>query len=248
MPQSTVPQSVVDKDHELEGRHERASELLAKHRWRQTLDPAGPQYPMREYARAVERNYNTVKRYAKGYALYTERMAEPPRGSTFTIQDAIRLADQSAEMQEFSEAIAEGSGRPIAQVARGDNRRRTREIIGQAQERAERRGTNPVDEAREIAERQRRSRELAARQRRERAQARSTRYLSVEGHLAGAQRRLRQAMDEAVNVEFSDEEMELLRTTIDQIKALLRLLDLRMAGEADVDWDAELAGLNGGAS
>lgn len=152
---TSIPRSVVEMDHQLEAAHNRASEELAQHRWHWTLDESNPErVAVREYARAVGRNPSMILRYAKGYALFRERQ-QGGETAALTIQDAIRQADRSVENQQFAEAIAEGWGRPIAQVARGTNRIEVYEVVAEARDRAERYGTDPVDEARQIAERQR---------------------------------------------------------------------------------------------
>ena len=242
MPQSTIPQNVVAKDHELEGRSDRASEALAKHRWHWTLDESNPQrVSPREYAKVVGRAHVTIFRHAKGYALYTERMSVRPGATVggFTIQDAIRLAELKVEDQEFAEAIAQGSGKSVAQVARGDNRHKMHAIVGQAKDRAERRGTNAVDEARDLAEQHRKTREMDAEHRKSRAKARTFRYIGIEGDLASAKRKLLNALKDAEGVDFSEEELDLIRDSIAQVRAVLNLLDLRMSGDPNVDWDAE---------
>jgi hypothetical protein len=241
----TIPRSVVEADHRLEGASDRSTLELAKHRWHQCLDPAGPRHPVREYARAIGRSDGLVSRYAKGYALYMERASAPPRGVALTIQDAVRLADQSEEIQQFSEAIAEGAEVPVARVARGDNRRKTREIIDTAKERAERKGTDPLDEARDIARKQRKTRDMEARRRKSKAERHEARWLSIENCLSQAKIKLTKALKEAEGVDFDDEELDLLRATIQQVRAVLDLLDMRMAGTPDIDWDAELAKLGG---
>jgi hypothetical protein len=239
-----IPRSVVETDHRLEGAHDRASEELAQHRWHCCLDPDGPKYPIRQYARAVGRNDATIARYAKGWALYVDRLAAPRAGGAFSLQDAIRQSEMSVENQEFAEAIADGAGKPVAQVSRGDNRHKMHEIVGHAKERAERRGTNPVDEARDIARHQRQSKEMDERNRKAKAKARSLRFVEIEGDLAAAKRRLLHALRTAEGVGFAEEEMELIRDTIGTVQAILQLLDLRMAGTPDVDWDGELEKLS----
>jgi len=240
-----LPSSVVDKDHELEGRAERSSEALAKHRWHWTLDPNNPgKVSQREYARAVGRSQTTVSHYAQGHQLYVERLIGPAN-QQLSITDAIRLASQSVENRAMTEAIAAGLEQPVANVARGDNRQR-RDIIVHAQDRAQRRGTDPVDEARNIAEHQRKFRESVSKQKAEKAKATSLRFIAIEGKLSSAKRYLIDALREAENVNLDGEEMELLRGTIGNLRALLNLLDARMAGEINVDWDAELAKLGGG--
>jgi hypothetical protein len=90
-----LPPSAIQKDHELEGRAERSSEALAKHRWHWTLDPSNPgKVSQREYARAVGRSQTTVSHYAQGHQLYVERLIGPANRQ-LSITDAIRLASQS---------------------------------------------------------------------------------------------------------------------------------------------------------
>lgn len=246
MPQSTIPAAVVAKDHELEGKAGRATEALAKHRWHHTLDPVGPQFSFRAYAEAIGRGKTTIERHAKGYELFVDRASDVRPGRTLSLEDAFRLVAQSAEQQEFTEAIAEGSGEPVGRVARGDRSRQRREVIDRAHQRAERRGGNPVDHARDIAAEERRAAD-SRRQRQDRDRQRHTmRFVAIEGHLAYAQRRLTQALQEAEGVDFTTDELELLRHSIATVRALLNLIDARAAGTPDIDWDAELTRLTTG--
>lgn len=248
MPNTGIPQTTIEKDHDLEGKATRTTEALAKHRWHHTLDPDGPQYSIRSYADAVGRQEATIRRHAKGYAMYVARATGATPGVALSLEDAFRLSEQSAEQQEFSEAIAEGLGEPVGRVARGDNAHRRNTIIGQARDRAARRGTDPVDEAREIAIRTRRTRDMNSRHRQERARRTPVRFTIAEGKLAKAKRAVLDAMRELEGVDLSAEEMELMRGTIGNLTSLLHLLDMRMAGNPNIDWDGELARLSGDAS
>lgn len=243
MSQSNIPQVVVDKDHELEGRAEKSTEALAKHRWHHILDPNGPEHTVTEYAKAIGRNRATVTYHARGYALWLERRVSP--ANALSLEDAFRLASQSVENQEFSEAIAEGSGQPVGRIARGDQAIKRNEIIERARQRSQRRGGDPVHHARDIAAEERRAAQTRRHQREEEKQRHTMRYIHIEGELANAQRRLMNALREADGVEFTDEEMELLRASIANIRAVLNLIDARMAGTPDIDWDAELTKLGG---
>ena len=74
-----------------------------------------------------------------------------------------------------------------------------------------------VDHARDIAAEEHQV-AAATRVRRERdRQRRSIRYVTIEGHLAYAQRRLTAALREAHDVGFNEEEMELLRDSISKV-------------------------------
>ena len=245
----SIPQSVIRKDHELEDRSTRSTEELAKHRWHHTLDPKGPQFSFRAYAAAVGRSDTTIRAHAHGYERFVVgASAATSDVAPMSLPDAIELVRRDADTRAFSEAIAEGADEPIAKVARGDNAHRRGAIIEQAKQRAARRGTDPVDEAREIATQARQTREMEARDRQEAKSRRSIRYVHIEGHLAAAQRRLLNALMEAEGVGFDDEEMELIRDSIAKVRAVLNLIDLRMAGTPDVDWDAEAAHLMEGLS
>lgn len=243
----TVPKSVIRTDQELEGVNDRATAELAQHRWNWTLNELNDRrVTQTEYAKAVGRSQSVIGHYARGWALYRERMASSPATSSgFTIQDAIRLAGQSAEMQEFSEVIAEGSGRSVAQVARGDNRYETREIIAHAKERAERYGTDALDEARGIAERQVKTREMERRHRYERRTKHELRWMEAEGCLSKAKRLLLQVLEMAKDVPWNEEERGLLRDSLSNVEAVIKAVDQRLLGEGEVDWDAELAKLRG---
>lgn len=250
MPKSLIPESVVAKDHELDARTLRTSEALAKYRWEQVLDPDGPRYGLREYARAVGRNESTISRFAKGYGLFLDRQGDGSRANTLaplSILDAIELARHGAETQEFTEAIAEGAEEPVQRVAHPGQRQRRSAIIEQARERAERKGTDPVDEARDIAKRQKQTQQMNARHRQSKAAQHAQRWLDLEALLTRAKRALLDAIKVSTDVEFTDEEVELLRDSLENVKATLGLLDVRLEGTPDVDWDAELARLNGGA-
>lgn len=238
----TIPSTVVALDRRLDQSAENSTLALARHRWHNTLDPDGPGYSTREYARAVDRNMNTIARHAHGYAMFVERAEGDGPGPSLTLEDAFRLAGQSAEQRAFSEAIADGLGEPVGRVARGDNHQR-RHIIEHAHDRAERRGTDPIDEARTIA------REIVA-DRAHRAERDATRrndrtlaLIEIEGHVAAARRRLTQAVQAASNANITDTEIEMLRQPIDALRHVLDLLDLRMTDTPDVDWDGELARL-----
>lgn len=242
---TAIPTRVIRKDHELEAEATTSTEALAKHRWHQTLDPKGPQYGFRAYADAVGRSEKAIRTAANGYVAFIAAATNAEPGTAPpTIQDSIRLAHQSGEQQEFTKAIAEGLQEPVARIARGDNLVRP-VIIDQARQRAERKGTDPVDEARKIAVNRRKTKEMDAKHVKEKAEAHGIRYIEIEGDLASAKRILTRALTTAQNVKFTDEEMGLLRDTINNIKALLDLIDVRMAGNPDIDWDAELVGFGG---
>jgi hypothetical protein len=232
---------VVRKDHELERANEMTSEELAHHRWHWTLDESNPdRVSLHAYAKATGRGYATIRRYANGYNDWVVHNMNQ------SLADCLMTANMAVEKVEVAEAIAEVEGVAVSTVV---NRRGTADSIAnltdQAKEAAERKNITLTEAAREIGERRKQTRELEARQTRDRKANQSRVYNSIEGHLANAKRRLSRALDEAHDVGFSEEELELIRTSIDQIRSVLNLLDLRLAGTPDIDWDAELASLGG---
>ena len=69
------------------------------------------------------------------------------------------------------------------------------------------------------------------------------RFVELEAHLEAMRRRGEEALTVARSVGWEEELQELLRHTLGQVKALLTLIDVALAGAADIDWDAELAAL-----
>jgi len=235
---NTIPQTVIDADHRLDGVAERSTEELARHRWHQCLDPDGPQHSVNAYAKAVGRDHATIRKYAKGYAEWVVMSHHNP------LTDCIALAAMSAEKAEVAAAVAEVEGRPVESIThrRGDDS--LANVTEQARDRATRTGTSIADAARDITERKVKARAADATRETQARQQHTLRYIAIEGHLAAAKRRLTDALNDAEDVGFNEDEMELLRDTIAQVRALLNLIDLRLAGNPDVDWDAELARLS----
>lgn len=248
-----IPNSVIEADHQLEIAIERTSEELARHRWHQTLDPDGPGYSMNAYAKAVGRARSTIQQYVNGYAEWVAgRSATDITGSSTTVAlsftDCLRKAAMSAEKREVAEIVAETESIPISTVANRVGAGSLPNTIEQAREKAERTGVTIGDAAREIAERNKRARE-GAKKRETAAKSNSTlRYIEIEGKVARAKRLLTEALKVADQVDFAEDELEMLKDSLDNLRAVLNLLDLRMGGAADIDWDAELANLADGAS
>lgn len=239
-----IPQSVIEQDRQLDGVAEHSTEELARHRWHQTLDPDGPGYSITAYAAAVGKGEATIRRYVNGF------VSMLTNGGTIT--DALATANMSGRKRAVAETLADVDGVSAAVVVKRRNNtgRSVANITEQAEERVERSGQPVTDEAvaaeaRAIAERQKQTREMEARNESNRKSKSSLRFISIEGKLAGAKRKVSDALAEAEGVDFTDEEMELLRSTVSSINAILTLLDLRMAGTPDIDWDAELEKIGG---
>lgn len=229
-----LPQSVVQTDRRLEESAERATEELAHHRWHWTMDDSNPdKVGFTEYARAVARSHTTIAKQAKGYADWKDNREE------ISLPEAIDRAQISVERQAAIDAVAKVTGTSFTSVRQGRSEE-VREVRDQARDRAERRGTSYEEEVEHVAEQREKSRASASSYREQRTGRRSLRYVEVEGHLAAAKRRLTDALRVAQDVGFEPEEIELLTDTLAQVKAVLNLIDMRLAGDVDVDWDAEL--------
>lgn len=227
---------VVDTDHRLETARDRTQEELARHRWHWTLDESNPgRVSLREYARAVGRDHTVIRKYALGYATW---IAEDGGHLATTLGDCIVRAHTSVEKEAVIDAIATAAGTTFTGARQQHEEIRTVRAV--AQERAERRGSTVAEEAVEVARERHIAREADRHREVERKERHTLRYIELEGHVAGAMRRLRAALDMAADVPFTDEERELIADSIAQLRAVLNLIDSRVTGNVDVDWDTEL--------
>lgn len=229
---------VVKQDHELEGAATRASESLMRLRWHWTLDESNPaRVAIREYARAVGRNEGTIRRDAKAGELLAGGAARTPN-------EAREIAGMGVETAAATEAVAAMRGVGVAQArkTRGSEVRRVREW---AREKAERNGTSVEEEAPKVAEWIQKSEKAAAIQKEGRTAKLGHRYIELEGLLTKMKRDGVTALNLAREIEWGEEEQELLSDTLDGVKALLGLIDVALVGVADVDWDSELSKLTG---
>ena len=228
----------VKRDAELDARASRSSEELAKHRWHWTLDKANPERDsIAEYARQVKRSEATIRKYAVGYqTIITQR-------NDLTLDEAMELANMGAERQAATEAVAKASKVSIRSVRAGQHRAEVNEVITTARARAERNESRVEDEIVTVAKQRAQSKKAGKAHAEERKSRSSLRFVEVEGDLAGAKKKLADALRHAEDVEFTDDEMTLLRDTIANVRTLLNLIDMRLAGTPDIDWDKELATL-----
>lgn len=234
---------MVARDRELETAADRSRIALAEHRWHWTLDGANPErVSFREYARAIGRHDTTVRDMVNGFAAWREGCAPLTEFGDYQARAKLRGDTLAA-----TEAVAQAKGVGI-EAARRHHAAEVREVKATAQERAERRGTTVADEMTAVAAGRARARAADANAAAARKAAHSTRYVEAEGRIAVAMRHLRLVLDESEGVEFTADERELIADAIGQLRALLNLLDVRVLGSTDVDWDAELAKLNRGAS
>lgn len=234
-----LPAEVVTEDHDIESRIGRMSERLAKLRWHWTLNEENPdRVSLREYAREVGRSPRLIGMYAKGYLLFSEEDNLP-------IVEAIERASMGAETEVATEAVSKARGTTFTSTrqSRSTEIRRVREM---ARERAEQKGTTVEEEAPIVAEWIVKTEEAGKQVSSERKERLGLRFVEMEGKLDKVKRELVSAVRLAQDIEWGEEETELLTHTLDNIKALLHLIDTALVGSADVDWDAELAKLSEG--
>lgn len=237
---SQLPAQVIKEDRQLA----QAADDLAKLRWHWTLDESNSKrVSFRAYAEAVGRSHVSIRSSANGYAAFIVASGnEFP--TTRSLTDHIELAKLSDRKQAATEALADAQGLTVSNVA-ATQRDRVKDVVELAEAAAERRGTSVEEEIPRAAISHHRTREHAAKQRAEHKKRHTMRYIEMEGHLAGAKQRLTDALKCAQDVNFDDEEAELIADSIRNVSALLRLLDARFVGTSGTDWDAELARIGG---
>lgn len=230
-----LSQRVVLEDQRLEAEAKSASEELARHRWHWTLDESNPgRVSFRAYARAVGKSDMTIRQYANGYELHTAR--------NIPLTEAMQRAVVGAETEAATEAVAKARGKAFGTAKKSDRQevKRVRQI---ARDRAEERGTSIEEEAPKVAETIVKSEQAEQKRQDDRKNRLGLRFVEMEKHLDAVKRRLIQAVNLAHDVEWGDEERELLADTLGNVRSLLNLIDVAMAGAADIDWDDELARL-----
>lgn len=232
----SLPTGVIQEDHSLEVQSSKASEALMRHRWHWTLDESNSErVPIKTYAREIGKSPRLVAGYAKGYEILKGDAGVTP-------SDALERAKMGAETWAATEAVAEARGvQPkTARMDRPVEVRRVREI---ARERAEKHGTSVEEEAPKVADWLVRSEKAEDSRQAERKERLGLRFVEMEGYLKYAQRKLVDALNMSHDVPWGDEERELLASTVQNVRALLNLIDLALVGAAEVDWDSELAAL-----
>jgi hypothetical protein len=231
----TLPVDVIREDQRLDGAAASAQEQLAELRWRWTLDESNPdRVSFRAYGDAVGRSHTTIRQMAHGYAEWSGR--DIP--STRSLTDEIELAKLGADKRAATEAVAEATGLSVGNVASA-HRDKVKDTLAAAQTAAERRGTSVEDELPRIAEAHEKTRRLERQRIADQRARKSTLLLRLELRLSAAERSLVEVLTEARAVELDDDLIAALADSLGRIKAVIGLLDLLVAGVADVDWDAE---------
>ena len=246
MTDHTLPSDAIAEDARLEGAATRSSEELARHRWHWTLDESNPnRVTFAEYARAVHRHGDTIAMQANGYRDWLADQATEPDPSK-GMNEYIQRSKMNTEKQAAIDAIASATGKSFNTVRKG-GADAVRNVLAVAREKVERGTAADMAEGIEKAGADlARSIQSEKKQEQDRKERHSLRYVEMEGHIAYAMRRLREALDSAADVGFTDEERELIADSLAKLRAVLNLIDARVSGTSTVDWDAELAKLGGG--
>lgn len=235
-----LPQLVIEKDHRLQ----KATDELAQLRWHWTLDETNPKrVPQREYARQVGVDQKRINVDANAWADHLAAQGEALHGLTpgtpHTVSDFRELRKLSSERQEAAKAIAKATGQAVSSVTT-HKKEEIADVVNTARERAIDRGTTVESEIDQAAEWREKARRAARREQDERKAAHTMRYVTIEGQIGVAMQKLRAILNESEGVEFTEEEKELLVDSLAKLRALLNLIDMRIAGNTNVDWDAEL--------
>jgi hypothetical protein len=235
---TTLSETVVATDHQLEQKAARTRAELAKHRWHWTLDASNPaRVTTQVYAKSTGRAATTILDMVNGYAEWARS------GTAVTqLNDYLARAKLRGEDRTATEAVAQAKGIGV-EAARRHHAPEVRAVKAVAQERATRRGTTFEEEAPATATR-RAQHAKAERSRKADAATRThARVLSIEGKIAAAMRYLRFALDESEGVVMSPEDAADIADQVGRLKAIANLLEVRLVGTSDVDWDAEMAKL-----
>lgn len=231
-----LPEKVIEEDRRLT----KAADSLMELRWHWTLDESNPdRVGFTAYGRAVGRDEAIIRRDARAWADYQET-AGPGRkpGEAQTPEDFRELRKLSGDRQRATQAIAAATGKKVSTVARGRDEVDT--VLNRARHRAEERGTRVEDEIDRAAEWQAKARKAAEQIQREKRESHGMRYIEIEGHVGAAMQRLRRVLEIGEGVDFDSDETELIAEALGKLRALLSLIDLRITGTTDIDWDAEL--------
>jgi hypothetical protein len=225
---------IAKRDQELRLDVENASERLAEHRWKNTID-AGVAF--REYAKKVGVSETAVRNYAKAWEVRSSA------SHSISMSDALVKAETSEEQYDVIQAVATARG-TSAKTVLSDHKDEVRRIRHIAQDRAEVQGTTVAEEAEKVATAVVRSERADQRQRERRRSHVDHRFIELETHLLKAKRALMAAA--AVDLELTDEYTDLIAETLGSVKKALGLVEMRFIEAADIDWDTELAKLADG--
>lgn len=240
---TALPKGVVAEDRQLERAAESATEALAYHRWHWTLDESNPdRVSIRQYAEAVDKAMQTIQVHVKGYMLSAQSDRDIP------VTEGVERARMSAERELASDAVAQAHGIKLSTV-RLLHKDEVKEVQSAVQREAERREEHAEDfpaDAREdyakrLAEMKKRTQEREEREEEQYKQNHGWAFFDIDTDMSKARELMRTALTKVKDVQFDDEERELLQRENEAIRGMSRLIESALTGDSGTDWDAELA-------
>jgi hypothetical protein len=223
----------VREDREIAARAESATAALMEHRWRAVNEG---RVSTNAYAQALGVTARTIRGYVKGWELWCS--AAP----TATPLDAYALAGMGETKRAAVQAVADAKGVGAQTVERRyqPDVARARATIEAAPDREA-----GVAKAREHAARVEQVRKREHEQEAARRLQHSRTCINLEHELGKARRALQNALGWARDSKLDDAEVELIADSLASVRALLDFVNAAIVDEA-IDWDTELAKLDGG--
>ena len=169
-------------------------------------------------------------------------LGDPHMGITREPGEYRAMASVGELKRAAAEAVAAAHGIRVDNVL-SNRRNDVDDVVNIARSAAERRGTTPEEEVDRVADHQKKAADTRASAAEARKARHTMRWLGIEGKVTKALRELNAALAESEGVEFTAEEREMIAESVGKLRAVLNLLDMRIIGTADIDWDAEAAKL-----
>ena len=239
---TNLPKTVVKRDHDLSQSYESIGMELMEHRWHWTLNEANPKrVSIKEYASEVGRAASTIKGDAEGWVLYLaqqERIAAGEKVVERAPNAHRKLAKMSETRRVAAKALSDATGKSVQNVVRHRATELTA-VTRIAEERAAKKGTDVEDEVEKIVKIHAGAKKAEADKKNRKKANHTSRWLEINGDLGVVQQKLGKVLNTADGVPFTDEEIELISASLGKVRALIGLIDLRISGETDIDWDAE---------
>lgn len=231
-----LPKEVIERDKMLVAR---ASEL-AHLRWHWTLDETNSKrVSFSEYARQVGVIESSIRSQARAWEEYNSRPGARKPGQPSSFEDFKQRQHMSEENSQAAEALARHTGKSYGNIAK-HHRNEVRSVVEMARDRADRKGTTFEYEVDKVAETRQASRDRLDKEKDWKRKHLRSECFKMQTCLGYAITRVREAYEIAQDLEFGDDEIEILSHTLSSLRALVNLLDRRVLGKEHVDWDAEL--------
>lgn len=231
-----LPESVIKEDRRLS----RSAEELCKLRWHWTLNTDNVhRISQSAYARQVGVSQQLISRDANAWEQYTYNPGVVGSGKPKTIEDFRAVQSVSEDRRQAVEAIAAQTGKSFSTIAKHHDDE-VRAVVEMARDRVVRRGTTFEHEVQDVAAQQQHHRMRAKEQKDERQRHLMEECIRMQQCIGYAIRGVREAYEIAVDINFGDQELEFIADSLAQLRALVNLLDRRIVGKENTNWDQEL--------